>query len=320
MKKFLLVTLVPLITLSCIAQNDLGKLKDMERISLVAWVPQQIESMPNAARSVLQNKLTQIVTQNGFGSTSLDNRFILTTNITILTKDITPTTPPMHAYTLEATLYIGDGLDGTLFSTTSITLKGVGETEQKAYMAALKGFRAKDERYREFLEVGKKKIIEYYNTRCDILIREAQALADQNKLEEAIAKLVAVPNVCMECFNKANDAIKPIYKRYIDRDCSIKLQEATALWNSGQDMNTARDIIPIVSAIDPDASCYPEAKELLNKVAKRVKELDEREWNSIQTQLSREYDLEKRSIEAARAVGVAYGSHQPSVEYKLLWW
>ena len=98
------------------------------------------------------------------------------------------------------------------------------------------------------------------------------------------------------------------------------MSKTTAVWNSGQDLGTAREIIPFVSSIDPDASCYPEAKELMNAVSKRVKELDEREWNTMQTQLSREYDLEKRSIEAARAVGVAYGSQQPNVEYKLLWW
>lgn len=308
------------VSLTCFSQNNVEKLNDEQRISIVAWVPQQIEGMPSAARASLQNKLTQIITQNGFGATALDNRFILTANIAVTTKDVTATTPPMQAYTLEVTFYIGDGYDGTLFSSTSLNLKGVGETEQKAYMAALKGLKPNDQRLNDFIAKGKQKIIEYYNSNCDFILREAQSLVDQNQLEAAIAKLVSVPNVCADCFAKANEAIKPLYQKYIERDCTIKLQEAKAIWNAAQDLEAANRVIPIIASIDPDAKCYSQVKEFMGTVSKRVKELDDREWNTLQTQLTREYNLEKQSIDAARAIGVAYGNNQPNVEYKLLWW
>lgn len=320
MKKIFILIVLLITTITAFSQNDDTKNSDVGRISIVAWVPEQIEGMPAAARANLSNKLSQIITKNGFGGTALDNRFILTANITVLTKDVTPTAPPMQAYTLEVTLYIGDGIDGTLFSTTSTTLKGVGETEQKAYMAALKNLKTTDPKYTDFIEKGKTRIIEYYNSKCDFIIKAAQSLADQNKYEEGIAKLVAIPDACTECYNKATEAVKVLYQQYIDHECAINLQKAMTIWNAGQDIDAAREVIPILMNIDPKSSCQAKVKEFENSIAKRVKELDEREWNTMQTQLTREYNLEKQSIEAARAIGVAYGNNQPDVEYNILWW
>ena len=120
------------------AQNTVGKLEDMGRLTLAAYVPQQIDQMPDAARSMLQNKISQIVTQNGMGGSFRNERFILTANIVIMTKDILPGPPPMHAYTLDITFYIGDGIEGTKFASKSVSVKGVGTNETKAYIEAIK--------------------------------------------------------------------------------------------------------------------------------------------------------------------------------------
>src|SRR3989344_9453086 len=77
------------------AQYTAGKLEDMGRLTLAAYVPPQIDQMPDAARSALSNKISQIVTQNGMGGSASNERSILTANIVINTKDILPGPPPM---------------------------------------------------------------------------------------------------------------------------------------------------------------------------------------------------------------------------------
>ncbi|PJB14102.1 MAG: hypothetical protein CO118_10420, partial [Flavobacteriales bacterium CG_4_9_14_3_um_filter_32_8] len=125
-----------LLTSLSFAQGDTKK--DENRIMLTAWVPEQIESMPVTARKNLENKLTQLVVKNGLGGSPYNTRFIVSANITVATKDILPGPPPMHAMNLDVTLYIGDGFEGTVFSSTTISVKGVGTNETKAYMAGLK--------------------------------------------------------------------------------------------------------------------------------------------------------------------------------------
>ncbi len=189
-------------SISSFAQNSAGKTEDLGRIVLNAYVPDQIENMPAAAASMLTNKLNQITTQSGMGGSALNPRFIITPNIVVMTKDLTATAPPMTALTLDVTLYIGDGVEGTKFASTSVTVKGVGTNETKAYIEAIKGIKPADPTIQAFIEKGKTKIVEYYNSRCDFIIKEATALESQQKYEEAILKLTSVPEVCATCYNK----------------------------------------------------------------------------------------------------------------------
>ena len=68
-------------------------------------------------------------------------------------------------------------MEGIKFASFSATVKGVGENETKAYMSALKNLKTNDPNYQDFIEKAKNKIVEYYNSKCDFIIKEAKALA-----------------------------------------------------------------------------------------------------------------------------------------------
>lgn len=299
------------------AQNSAGKMDDKGRLALTAWVPEQIEGMPEASRKNLENKLKQIITANGMSGSPYSSRFIITANVTVVSKDLTSTAPPMQAYTLDVTFYIGDGFEGKSFASYTTTVKGVDANETKAYNSALKGIKTNDPGYQAFIEKGKNKIIEYYNSQCDFIIKDAKTLESQNKFDEAIWKLTSVPDVCADCYNKCMDAVAPIFKKKIDYDCKVKLAEANNVWAASQNYDGASSAGAILSTIDPEAACYKEAKDLSAKMAKRVLEIDKREWNLTWEQ---EVGLERDRIKAYRDIGVAYGNNQPqNVTYKSLW-
>jgi len=298
-------------------QNTIGKLDDLGRIALNTWVPDQIEYMPVASRSNLANKLSQMSTRYGMGASELLPRFIITANVVIQSKDITSTAPPMHALTLDITLYIGDGIEGKVFASTSVSGKGVGANETKAYTAALKSLDPASANIRKFMEEGKRKIIAYYNSRCDIIIKQAQMLESQNRFDEAIYDLMCIPDVCLDCYNKAMDAVGPVFKNKIDWECKAKVNAARNVWSAGLNYNAANKAAQFLASIDPEAACFNEAIALTGEIAKRVKEIDGREWDFI---LKREIGLESDRIKAWRDVGIAWGTHQPqNVVYKSLW-
>mgnify|MGYP006921588058 CR=1 FL=1 len=289
---------------------------DMGRVMITAYVPQQIENMPAGARKMLANKLTQIVTKSGLAGSSFNTRFIVTANVTVNTKDILPGPPMMHALNLDVTLYIGDGFDGKVFASHTVSVKGVGTNETKAYMSGIKKISTTNPELKAFVENGKAKIIEYYKNNCDMIIKEAKTLADQDKFEEAIFKLTTVPNACGECYNKAMDAVKPMYQKQIDKECKFKLAEAQGVWNAAQDMEAAEKAGAILASINPDASCYGQAKALSNKIAAKVKQIDAREWKYVM----KEQQQESERIKAIRDIGVAYGKGpKANVTYKSLW-
>ncbi|HBB92577.1 MAG TPA: hypothetical protein DC042_12890 [Bacteroidales bacterium] len=314
---FLVVGMVALTATFSQGQNTIGKLDDLGRIALNTWIPDQIEYMPAASKSNLENKLNQISTRYGMGASELMPRFIITANVVVQSKDITATAPPMTALTVDITLYIGDGIEGKVYASTSVSGKGVGENETKAYTAALRSLDPGNKRIQQFMEEGKRKIIAYYNSRCDIIIKEAQMLESQNRFDEAIYVLMCIPDVCLDCYNKAMDAVGPLFQNKIDWECKAKVNAARNTWSSGLNRRAADNAAQILSTIDPEAACFNDAVSLTGEIAKRVREIDGREWDF---KLKKEIDLERDRIKAWRDVGIAWGTNQPkNIVYKSLW-
>jgi len=302
----------------CISANAQGAKSDIGRISLTSYITPQVEQITPGASGILTNKLNQVVNANGLGAAGY-SRFIITANLNVLSKDIIASAPPMTALTLDVTLYIGDGVEGNKFSSHSMTVKGVGINENKALIDAFKSIKPNDAALQAFVTNGKNQIVEYYNTRCSQILKEAKLLEAQNRFEEAIFKLTSVPDASLECYNKAIEAVVPIYRKFIDRDCKVKLQEATAIWNANQTVDAANTVGEIIMGIDPQADCYSQVRALSDRVAKRVLELDNREWKY---KVDSEIGLKRDLIQAYRDVGVAYGNGQPkTVVYNTRgWW
>lgn len=324
MKKsiYLLLSFI-LLTVNSFGQNAEGKSDDAARISLKAYVPKDFGDLTPVAQDALKTRLDRIITTAGLGGSSYDNRFILTAKIVELQKEMSSTTPVVYFYNLEITLLIGDAIEGTLFATQVIETKGTGNDHTKAYMDAIKKIKTSDPKYTAFIDDAKKKIIEYYNSKCDFYLKDAQTLAARDEFEAAIATLTSIPEVCKTCYDKAMDAVAPIYKKQIDKQCKIDYLEAQNAWNSNQDSYGADAASAALGRIDPNSSCYPDALALTQKIAKRIKEIDQREWAFELKKQQDAVDIKKANIKAARDIGVAYGNNQPKTitTYNIRsWW
>lgn len=321
-KYFALASMLLLVCGNFILVAQKANKEDAGKLALNAYVPPQVESIPPAARENLKNKLNQIVMQNGMSGSAINPRFIITANITVQSKDLTATAPPMTALGLDVTLFIGDGIDGSKFATTTISVKGVGTNETKAYMDALKNIKPADPAIQAFVQTGKTKIVEYYNSRCDVILKQAQSLAAQNQFENAMYLLISVPEEAKGCYDRAMIAAAPMYKKYMDKQCREKLLEAKTSWAASQSWDGAISAAEVLSTIDPDATCYKEAMALNSEIAKRMKEVDNREWTLVMKTHDDSVSLEKAAINAYRDIGVAFGNGQPkAVSYNINgWW
>ena len=278
-----LITLIFVLLLSIpgFAQNDLGTIDDYGRIAMTPVLPTTMGDMPDNSRNRLLSKLQQVVSKNGLGGVAIQPQFIITATVDVTSKDITSTAPPMVAMRMEITMYIIDYVNKTTFASVTVSTKGVGKSDTKAYNAGIKNLNPKSSKVRSFIKTGKNKIIEYYNTQCDVIIKEAQTLEKQNKYEEAIHKLITIPEICQECYFKAMDAIDPIYKKMIGETCGEDITAAkTALEN-----NNIEDAKKYLSKIQAGTDCYDDAVDLAKQV------------NSMQTVVNEEEGIEQASTE-----------------------
>lgn len=209
MKKITFVILVFTLIFSGsnFAQNNAGKADDANRVSITPQVSDQ--QIPQGAKNMLLNKMKQICTKNGLSGDTENPFFVMDATVDILTKDLTPTAPPMHALNLQINFFIKDA-NGAVFSETSIEAKGVGQNETKAYMNALQNINTSSGQYKAMVDRGKEKILEFYNSQCDFIISKAKALQKQGNDREAIKVLKSVPPVSKECYDMCMELLATI--------------------------------------------------------------------------------------------------------------
>lgn len=318
MKKCIILVIACLMASMTFAQDQAQTMDDAARIALSAYMDPS-SSIPNNAKKTLKDRMQKIITKNGMGSAK-NTRFIMTANVRELNLEKSETAPVIYIYNLEVNLYIGDGIDGTLFSSCSLEVNAAGDSKEKAYMAALKKIKATDPQYQAFIDEGKKKIVDYYTAKCDFIITQAQTKAKNQDFDAALAELMQVPDVCKACYDKCMAAAQPIYQEKINQEGAKLLAEARGVWSAGQDVAAAEAAATILAQVNPQSSAFAGAESLNAEMAKRVKELDKREWDFMLKQQQDEVDLEKASIKAIRDIGVAYGENQQPTTYNVVWW
>ena len=149
------------------------------------------------------------------GSSDINPRFIITASVNISSKDIIAGPPQMIAQNIDITLFIGDAFENKIFSNLTLSLKGIGNNENKSLIDAFKRINPNNKEIESFIGEGKNKIITFYNAQCDFFLKEAETLTKEGKYEEAIYKLSLIPEVCQDCYFNSLDLIGFIYQQKI---------------------------------------------------------------------------------------------------------
>ena len=278
------------------------KLDDFGRVVLNTYLPDN-NSIPAEAKKALETKLSQITTNNGMGGSAANPRFIITAVLNITTKDIISGPPQMIAQNIDVTLFVGDAITNTVFSNTVVSIKGVGTNENKSLIDAIKNINPKNKDITAFLEEGKNKIISYYATQCDFIIKDAETLAKQEKYDEAIYKLALVPEVCKECYFKCLDDLTKVYQQKIDADCKLKFNEAKTTWSANQTPKGAEKVGDILSSINPMATCQSEISTFIKNIDIKLKADEKARWQFKMKQYADKIVAQKEQVRIAEEKG-----------------
>ena len=280
---------------------------ETEYLPISVYAAEDVEPFPQGAKALVENKLTQLLTRNGVAGLNYMGQFVLTVTTTPLDKDVIAGPPAKIAEKMELNFYIVDAYAKTIFSSTSLTVRGLGETENKCYLDALNRIPLQSPQLAQFVREGKEKIIAYYNHEAARMIQQAQALARQKKYDEALALVALIPAQCDQ-YEAALAATLDIYQQYIDNECNLNLAAARQAWAAQQNAEGAAAAGQYLALITPDAGCYDEAMALYNEIKAKVLE----DWQFEMKQYQDGVDIQKLQIEAARQIGIAYGNNQPN--------
>ena len=164
------------------------------RIALTPYVYYDIESVPQAASSALERKLTSMATANGFAGVS--DVFVITAVPEVMDVSMTPTAPAQFVVDMEVEVYVLNNPEEVIVGQTVYALKGVGASEQKAVINAINQINVKSTDTRRFMENARSGIIAYYSSKLPAIIAKAQSYANMTKYDGAAIATAGGPADC----------------------------------------------------------------------------------------------------------------------------
>lgn len=284
-------------------------LSDESRISLNAVVAD--EDIPSEACRNLENKLTRAIAANGYADNGYCDRFVLTAKVDILSKDVVPSTPARISQKMEVTFMVGDVIENKVYATCTVSLAGIGTNETKAFISAFSKVNPNHKELQAMLEEARQKIVAFYTNHCNGIVHSAQTLADMQKYDEAIFRLISVPNVCADCYKKCQSAASDIYSRKIDTEAVALLNLAKAEWMSHPNADGAQTVAGIIGKINPQAKNYERVTAFRQEISSKLEADAKKEWDFRMKQYEDNQAFKRSIVDACKAIGVAFGNGQP---------
>lgn len=290
------------------------------QIQLTPVASGNVEGFNGDTKGQIENKLRNILTSKKIMSKMGESRFVLAAHMSILEKEILGTAPTKICYRLNVQLAIGDGVTGNCFGTSSMEIKGVGNTENKAVTNAIRSLNARNPKIGELVVTGTKSIYEYYENNIDAILQSAESLANTDELDKALLELSVVPKEIKE-YSKVNELIIKLYKERVNRNAAKILNEAKAKWAGNPTPENGVATMAIIAEIDPSSSSFEEAQKFMKEVNSKIDAIHKQERLDARQDKLDAMQMERERMKSIEKIAIAEAQNQPKVVYNLQsWW
>lgn len=272
------------------------------------------------ADKILLDKLSRIVTQNGMVGTGVTTPFIITAHAVELSNMQTSTAPVKRVVELSVTFYVGNGDDGTLFSSYNVEVKGVGADMAEAYASAFKKIKVNDPGLSSAILLGKERVGEYYDSNAAAIMTHAKAMAAAGDYESAYNSLFSIPSICTQ-YVEAQDLIAKYSKQQIEQTNMELIATARAAWSSAPTDDGAAEAEAYISQIMmPSEKVNTQANKLLNEISTALQRQQQQERADIAKAEQDAHSERMALINGAAKVAAARAAAAPRTVYNIHWW
>lgn len=288
------------------------------KITITPYIPENTELDATAVRQ-LKTKLSQLVTTNeaigGF-----DRRFVIVPSVNVLSETETGTIPSKTSIKVNITFFVGDGISGTLFSSSNIEVTGVGDSHSDALCSAIRKINVKDSGLQSLLDAAKSRIVEYYNSTAPALIAEAESFMAVYDYENALSCLSVIPSICSS-YDKAQLLISKCGNKIIERENNSLLTKAKSIWSANPNEYGANEASFYLSQIVISSAYYKNEVEILTQqIRQRIAQLENKRIELTKVKILSEERLESERINASARVTSTFISSLPSLVFNILRW
>lgn len=293
--------------------------KDVGAICLNPYIP-EAEGLGPQTSKMVRNKLVQAATASGMSGSGFDDRFVITTHIQILDISETQTYPQKTVLKANIGVYVGDGLDGTLFSSYIMEAKGLGDDKDQAIAAAVRKINPNAPELQAAILKGKEKIMAYYDRMAPQIVSKAEATAASGNYDDAITMLLAIP-MSNKSYTAAQRLVGQYSRTALDAKNLAVVVRARSAWSANPTEEGAAEAQAILDGLDlPSPKVQAEVQKLSGEMAARLKAVSDREYRLEVKKANDEKEVAIATVNAAASVARAYYANRPKVVYHIHWW
>lgn len=240
----------------------------------------------------LESKMLQVIEKSGVATAGYSSGILLKPAISV--EDTRVADGGMQNTTVttcELTLYMVNAGDNmVVYNTMSRKLRGSGNTAEQALSNAINTMDVNDEAYKQFMSTSKQKIIAYYNTNCDKIMKQAAEAEKRRDYEAAVSLLSGVP-MEVNCYATANQKALSLFTKYEQQLCNKVISYARGEMAIGN-YEAALDALATISG---RSTCQAEANQMIAEADKKV-----------QRHVDRQYNLQAQQARALETIAMGY--------------
>jgi len=260
--KYILILAVLLSSLSSFSQSS----DDVGKISLHVVLPEEyspnFENLGPKELKKIKSKITSITSRNGIAGAGLGN-FVIYPVLNIYEEEVLE--GGLEHQTIiraEFSLFIQQVSNGQIYGEATIDLEGFGRDRSRALTKAIQGIDIRDKGWKTMINDSKQKIVDYYLTKCDDIMVEAEGYSKTRNYDDAIATLMQVPTEVGQCYQMIVGKSVEYYNDKVELECQEKIA-AAKVSKAQDDWETAAGYM---YGILPHFSCYDDAMTLLKDI------------------------------------------------------
>lgn len=262
------------------------------------------DNVPQAVSDRMESQLRNMMSRAGVTGSTYESQFFIAGKFDNAFFD---RIGERYVLNTEVTLYIGDADNQKIFASKTFPVKGWGNSEERAYIKAMGDISGSNREMINWVRDAKDKIVDYYNKNYNTYLSKARTAMNSRNYDEALYWATSVPECCVG-YQQACDLALEIYRKNTDYESSNMLAMARAAWAANPNQDGAAEAMSYIAMIDPASSSYSAGQSLASEIKKTVRSDYEFE---TQEKYRDAVALEKKRIDAARAIGVAWGQNQP---------
>ena len=249
-------------------------------IKLTPFVP-NYEGVGESGCRLLKDRLNSAITKVGFGGEGSNPRFIVGPSVNILTSDLTATAPPKYACTYEINFMVVDVQTETVFSSYKSEFKGVGDSEEKAFISGARNLNFINQGFMKFLKESEQKIFKYFESNCSKIVAEAESEAKMRNYDMAFSLLNSIPSEADSCFMMVQDKKLEFFNLALNSSCADILNKMRAELGKFNDPSASgfnSEAMDYYSMIDSKSDCYADAQKEYKAYLSKLNPKAKRDW------------------------------------------